>query len=145
LAFGNPLIVPFLAPSLAGKKRSFKLDHLPGLYALSQPNGQWSRNRHLMLGIPRSLITQSSVITPITTSPINIPLTTAPAPEREMEASFNQLTVQDAFKQFAFQHAQTSIKQDKILVNSEEMILAVHALISHLKANAPGAGAVAEK
>jgi len=146
LAFGNPLIVPFLAPSLAGKKRSFKLDHLPGLYALSQPNGQWSRNRHLMLGIPRSLITQSSVIvTPITSSPINIPLTTAPAPEREMEASFNQLTVQDAFKQFAFQHAQSSIKQDKILVNSEEMILAVHALISHLKANAPGAGAVAEK
>jgi hypothetical protein len=59
-----------------------------------------------------------------------------------MEISLSQLTVQDSFKQFALQHAQSTIKQDKILVNSEEMILAIHALISHLKASAPGPGAV---
>jgi hypothetical protein len=150
IAFGHPSIFPFLAQSLMGKKRSFKLDHLPGLHAKILPQGRWSLNRFLITGTPKSSVTHTphpkpTQVTAASVSqdkPPRSSSTTSSDLSTEVDNDFPHLSVQDAYQQIVQQQSHSATIQERILANSEDTAAAIHDLIRYLKASAPGLGAV---
>jgi hypothetical protein len=147
IAFGHPSIFPYLAHSLLGKKRSFKLNHLPGLHSKIQPKGQWSLNRFLITGTPKSTVTHSTnpsvqsatPVPPQGTSPSN--LSTNSDLTTVVHSSLPKMSVQYVFQQIVAQHSSNAAIQERILAKSEDTASAIHDLINFLKASAPGSGA----
>ena len=140
LALSSPSIRTLLAPALQGRRQFFRLEHLPGLFALAQPTGTWVRNRHLLTGEPLKAILHSSP--PSSREDSKSQPSEAMSSCTDSSAPFSEpidtVVVKDAVFQMIHQQQQYTQNQELLLQNSFTMVAILKDLSDSLKAKAPG-------
>ena len=134
VAVGTPEISSLLPPAIKGRN-FFKQSNLPGIYAVIQKGGTWSRNKRILTGSPISEIPLASTPSPSVSTATSFSSTSSVQHSQPKET---QVTVMATMQQLLQQHTSFSTTQDLILQNSNLMVAIMADLAKSLKAKAPG-------
>jgi hypothetical protein len=138
---GNPTIKALLAPPILNRRRILKFTHLPGLRAIIQPEGTWSRNRQVLTGTPPAVLTKSNLVAipsagETCSEPTDVPSTISTTISTT-DTTPTTLTTHN-YQHLVQQQSKFNTTQDLLLESSRDMVRLLTEVSLSLKANALG-------